>query len=55
MWIKDLLDVTGKELRKTVSDVGVLVFFIIVPLLYPLLYAYLYGGEVGREVPVGMR
>ena len=52
MWIKDLLDVTGKELRKTVSDVGVLVFFIIVPLLYPLLYAYLYGGEVVREVPV---
>jgi len=52
MWIKDLLDVTGKELRKTVSDVGVLVFFIIVPLLYPLLYAYLYSGEVVREVPV---
>lgn len=34
------------------SDVGVLVFFIIVPLLYPLLYAYLYSREVVREVPV---
>ena len=34
------------------SDVGVLVFFIVVPLLYPLLYAYLYGREVVREVPV---
>ena len=52
MWFKDMLDVSGKELRKTVSDVGVLVFFIIVPLLYPLLYAYLYGREVVREVPV---
>lgn len=52
MLLKDLLDVCGNELRKTVSDVGVLVFFIIVPLLYPLLYAYLYGGEVVREVPV---
>lgn len=52
MWIKNLLDVCGKELRKTVSDVGVLVFFIVVPLLYPLLYAYLYGREVVREVPV---
>ena len=52
MWVKDLLDVCGKELRKTVSDVGVLVFFIVVPLLYPLLYAYLYGQEVVREVPV---
>lgn len=52
MWVKDLLDVSGNELRKTVSDVGVLVFFIVVPLLYPLLYAYLYGREVVREVPV---
>ena len=34
------------------SDMGVLVFFIVVPLLYPLLYAYLYGREVVREVPV---
>ena len=52
MWFKDMLDVSGKELRKTVSDIGVLVFFIVVPLLYPLLYAYLYGREVVREVPV---
>lgn len=52
MWFKDMLDVSGKELRKVLSDSGVLVFFIIVPLLYPLLYAYLYSREVVREVPV---
>ena len=52
MWVKNLRDVCGKELKSTLSDVGVLVFFIIVPLLYPLLYAYLYGQEVVREVPV---
>ena len=52
MWFKDMLDVSGKELRKTISDTGVLVFFIVVPLLYPLLYAYLYSREVVREVPV---
>ena len=52
MWIKDLLDVSGKELRKTISDSGVLVFFLVVPLLYPLLYAYLYSREVVRDVPV---
>jgi len=52
MWFKDMLDVSGKELRKVLSDSGVLVFFIIVPLFYPLLYAYLYGREVVREVPV---
>lgn len=32
-------------------DEGVLVFFIVVPLLYPLLYAYLYNHESVREVP----
>ena len=52
MWFKDLLDVSGKELRKTISDTGVLVFFIVVPMLYPLLYTYLYSREVVREVPV---
>ena len=52
MWVKNLLDVCGKELRSTLSDIGVLVFFVIVPLLYPLLYAYLYSREVVHEVPV---
>lgn len=52
MWLKDLLDVSGKELRKTISDTGVLVFFFIVPMLYPLLYTYLYSREVVCEVPV---
>ena len=47
-----MADVSGNELKKIFSDVGVLVFFLIVPLLYPLLYAYLYGREVVREVPV---
>ena len=31
-------------------DEGVIVFFIIVPLLYTLLYAYLYNHESVREV-----
>lgn len=52
MWLKHLLVVCGEELKKTVSDTGVLVFFLVVPLLYPLLYAYLYGQEVVHEVPV---
>ncbi len=52
MWIKDLLNICGTELRKTVSDTGVLVFFLVVPLLYPLLYAYLYSHEIVTDVPV---
>lgn len=35
-------------------DVGVFIFFILVPLLYPLLYAFIYTNEVVREVPVAV-
>ena len=34
------------------KDEGVLIFFIIVPLIYPLLYSWIYNNEVVREVPV---
>ena len=40
------------EMRQTVKDEGVLIFFILVPLLYPLLYSWIYNNEVVREVPV---
>ena len=50
--LKNLLSICGHEIRHSLADSGVLVFFLIVPLLYPLLYAYLYGQEVVREVPV---
>lgn len=41
-----------KEGERVFHDQGVLIFFILVPLLYPLLYAFIYTGEVVREVPV---
>jgi ABC-2 type transport system permease protein len=34
------------------KDEGVLIFFIIVPLIYPLLYSWIYNNEAVREVPV---
>ncbi|MBQ4353244.1 MAG: ABC transporter permease, partial [Prevotella sp.] len=37
-----------------VKDEGVLIFFVIVPLLYPLLYSWIYNNEVAREVPVAV-
>ncbi len=40
------------ELRQIFKDEGVLIFFIIVPLVYPLLYSWIYNNEVVREVPV---
>lgn len=41
-----------RECGRVFRDQGVLIFFILVPLLYPLLYAFIYTGEVVREVPI---
>lgn len=50
-WLHNILEVFREELHNSIFDEGVVVFFIVVPLLYPLLYAYLYGHESVREVP----
>ncbi len=52
--IKDMCYIYVKEMRSTVTDEGVLIFFILVPLLYPLLYSWIYNNEVVREVPVAV-
>ena len=39
-------------MSQVVKDEGVLIFFIIVPLVYPLLYSWIYNNEVVHEVPV---
>lgn len=41
-------------MKYTFRDEGVLIFFILVPLLYPLLYSWIYTNEVVREVPVAV-
>ena len=41
-----------KEMTQVVKDEGVLIFFIIVPLVYPLLYSWIYNNETVRDVPV---
>ncbi len=50
-WLHNILEVFHEELHNALTDEGVIVFFLIVPLLYPLLYSYLYGKETVREVP----
>lgn len=52
--ISDLCYIWAKEMRATIKDEGVLIFFILVPLLYPLLYSWAYSNEVVREVPVAI-
>ena len=47
----DFFAIWRYELCKTFRDMGMVIFFIIVPLLYPLLYSYIYSHEVVRDVP----
>ena len=52
--ILDLGYVWRKEMSTLIHDEGIVIFFIIVPLLYPLLYSWAYNNEVVREVPVAV-
>ena len=52
--LRDMCYIWAKEMRSTITDEGVLIFFILVPVLYPLLYSWAYSNEVVREVPVAV-
>lgn len=41
-----------REFRLVFSDVGVMIFFFMLPTLYPLVYTLIYNPEVVRDVPV---
>ncbi|MCD8182553.1 MAG: ABC transporter permease [Bacteroides sp.] len=49
--IYDLLYIWKQEFRTTFRDQGVLIFFVLVPIVYPLIYAFIYTNETIREVP----
>ena len=49
--IHDLFYIWKQEFRTTFRDQGVLIFFVLVPLVYPLIYSFLYTNETIREVP----
>ena len=52
--IHDLFYIWKQEFRTTFRDQGVLIFFILVPLVYPLIYAFIYTNETIREVPTAV-
>ena len=52
--VRDMCYIWTKEMRQTVTDEGVLIFFLLVPILYPLLYSWAYSNELVREVPVAV-
>lgn len=48
----DLFYIWKREFKTTFKDQGVLIFFVLVPLVYPLIYAFMYTNETIRKVPV---
>ena len=52
--LQDTAYVWRQELRQVWHDEGVLIFFIIVPLVYPLLYSWIYNNETVHDVPVAV-
>lgn len=53
-WILDVARVMRRELYMSVTDVGVLIFFVLLPLAYPLVYTLIYNPEVAKEIPVAV-
>lgn len=52
--LRDIIYIGVRELKATFSDIGMLIFFIIVPLAYPMLYSWIYNNQVVHEVPVAV-
>ena len=52
--ITDICHICMHEFRQIAKDEGVLIFFVLVPVVYPLLYAWIYKGQFVREVPVAV-
>ena len=50
--VRDTCRIWREELTLVLKDEGVLIFFVVVPLIYPLLYSWIYNNAAVREVPV---
>ena len=50
--LQDTCYIWREEMKQLVRDEGVIIFFLIVPLVYPLLYSWIYNNETIHDVPV---
>lgn len=53
-WFSTLFSVWIKEYRLVFSDLGVLLFFLALPLAYPIVYTLIYNPEIVYDVPVAV-
>lgn len=51
-WILDTGRVLRRELSLMVHDAGLMLFFVVLPLMYPVVYTLIYNPEVVTKVPV---
>ncbi len=47
---RQLFDVYCREFRLVTHDLGIILFFIFLPLAYPIIYSLIYNPEVVRDV-----
>lgn len=52
--IHDMSVIWANEMKMTIKDEAVLIFFLLASTIYPLLYSWIYNNEVVREVPVAV-
>ena len=52
--LHDMSVIWANEMKMTVKDEAVLIFFLLASTIYPFLYSWIYNNEVVREVPVAV-
>ncbi|MDE6040491.1 MAG: ABC transporter permease, partial [Muribaculaceae bacterium] len=53
-WFGGIAKVFANEVRLVTHDMGVLIFFMGLPLLYPIVYTLIYNPEVVNDIPVAV-
>lgn len=53
-WLLATARVLRRETARVFSDVGVLIFFFLLPFIYPIVYSAIYNPEVTRDMPVAI-
>ena len=53
-WLVDAAKVFANEWRLILRDQGILMFFVVLPLMYPVVYTLIYNPEVVREIPIAV-
>lgn len=53
-WFADMALVFRHEWSIVLKDVGVLLFFVVLPLMYPIAYTLIYNPEIVTELPIAV-